>query len=398
MAIGIWSSFLDKNTFMNTRLDAESGSYMRDGTKTFLTSVFVLLLASFIGVTPHFGVEKVTAQEEGSWTTLAPLPIPFSSTMGAAMVNGKIYHIGSGSCVKYDPETNTWTDIAPLPIYDDWSAVVACQNKIYVIGGQAEIPTQVYDPATDAWENRTAVPSTRIGPSANVVDGKIYVMGGSLLSGFALITPSSSNDVYDPETDSWSQMAPIPIPVLAHSSAVLDDKIYVISGGTDVFGTSFSPINHVQIFDPKTDQWTNGTSIPTGVGYAAACVTTGVSAPKRLYVIGGTQNLYFRYVFLNPLDLNQIYDPETDTWTTGTPMPTPRGDLGVVVINDEIYAIGGQISDDWGGVTPANEKYTPNGYIPEFPSWIILPLALTATAVAAIYRKRLTNRSSILGD
>lgn len=319
---------------------------MNGGTRKFLTAVLILLMASVV-VAPFLVVEKVNAQEEGSWTTLAPMP-PFNSTLGAASVDGKIYHFGSGSCVKYDPETNTWTDIAPLPIYDDWSAVVACQNKIYVIGGQADVPTQVYDPATDTWENRTAVPSTRIGPRANVVDGKIYVMGGSLHSGLAMINPSSANDVYDPETDSWSQMAPIPIPVMAHASAVLDDKIYVISGGTNVSSTTYAPTCHVQIFDPKTNKWTNGTSIPTGVAYAAACVTTGISAPKRIYVIGGTQNLYFRYTFLNPLDLNQIYDPETDTWTNGTPMPTPRGDLGIVVINDEIYAIGGQISDDWG--------------------------------------------------
>jgi len=367
---------------------------MREGTRKFLTAVFVLLLASFVGVIPFLGVKEVNATEEGSWTTLSPLPAPFYSTLGAAVVEGNIYHIGLESYVKYDPETNTWTDIAPLPIYDDWSTVVACQNKIYVIGGQAELPTQVYDPATDTWENRTSIPTTRICPGANVVDGKIYVMGGQLPSALGIISPSSSNAVYDPETDSWSQVAPIPIPVMGHASAVLDDKIYIISGGTNVFGTTFVPISQVQIFDPKTNQWTNGTSIPTGVAYAGACVTTGLSAPKRIYVIGGTQNLHFRYVFANPIDLNQIYDPETDTWTTGTPMPTPRGKIGIAVINDEIYAIGGQISNDWGEVISANEKYTPADFIPEFPSWVLLPLLLVATLVAIICKNRLNRNLS----
>jgi N-acetylneuraminic acid mutarotase len=367
---------------------------MEEVKKSALLLILLLFLSifvtSFIVFTPLFSVEKVNATEEGSWTTLSPLPMPFYSTLGVAVVDGKIYHIGSDSYMKYDPERNTWTDIVPLPIYDDWSTVVTCQNKIYVIGGQREIPTQVYDPATDTWENRTSIPTTRIWPGANVVDGKIYVIGGQIPSPLGVINPSSANDVYDPATDSWSQMAPIPIPVEGYASAVLDDKIYIISGGTFLFGTTYDPINYVQIFDPETNQWTNGTSIPTGVAYAGACVTTGTSAPKRIYVIGGTQNLYFRYVFSHPLGLNQIYDPETDAWTTGTPMPTPRAKMGIAVINDEIYTIGGQISNDWGGVTSTNEKYTPAGYIPEFPSWTPLLIGLVAViAVAVIYRRKL---------
>jgi len=348
----------------------------------------VMIFASFVVVTPLFGVEKVSATEGGSWTTLAPFPETSSHIIGAAVVDGKIYCIGANMTLCYDTETNNWVQLTPSPIANNWGDVVACQNKIYLIGGSLECPTQVYDLETDTWENRTSVSSTRIGPEANAVDGKIYVTGGEIPSALGVINPSGSNGVYDPETDSWSEMAPVPVPVADCTSAVLDDKIYFISGvrrsAHDAHMTRL-----VQVFDPATNQWTNRTSIPTAVIYAGACATTGESAQKRLYVIGGSQNFYFRYIFLNPLDLNQIYDPETDTWTNGTSMPTPRGDLGIVVINDEIYAIGGQISDDLGGVTYANEKYTPAGYIPEFPSWMILPLVLTATVVGAFYKKKL---------
>jgi N-acetylneuraminic acid mutarotase len=284
----------------------------------------------------------------------------------------------------YDPETNNWVQLTPSPIANTWGAVVACQNKIYLIGGSAECPTSVYDPATDTWENGAAVPSTRIGPEANAVDGKIYVTGGEIPSALGVINPSGSNDVYDPETDSWSEMAPVPVPVAKCTSTVLDDKIYVLSGirrsAHDAHMTSL-----VQVFDPATNQWANGTSLPIAVIYAGACATTGESAPKRVYVLGGQTYYYYRAP-LQGNDFNQMYDPETDAWANATAIPTPRNGFDAVVINDEIYVIGGNDADNY---LTANEKFTPDGYIPEFPSWMILPLVLTATAVGAIYKKRL---------
>jgi N-acetylneuraminic acid mutarotase len=345
--------------------------------------ILLLLLAISIGVIPFFGVEKVNATGD-SWTTLEPSPAGFY--LGAAAVDGKIYYIGGKINVRYDPETNTCTLFSPPPMSNSWGTIVACQNKIYLIGGNASKPTQVYDPATDTWENRTSIPTTRMSLQANVVDGKIYVIGGQMLAGLYIINPSSSNDVYDPATDSWSKMAPIPTPVMGYASTVLDNKIYIIGGG-NTGGPEYEPLSQVQIFDPKTNQWTNGTSIPTGVISARAVATTGQFAPKRIYVIGGSLTSYPRWSSYNVIDLNQVYDPETDTWTAGTPMPTPRYLFGVAVINDEIYAIGGVSEENY---LVVNEKYTPIDYIPEFPSWTPLVIMLVVVlAIIIIYRHKL---------
>ena len=330
---------------------------MKEGTNKFLVSVFVLLMSFFVVVAPFLSIEKVNAQEEGDfWTTLAPLPMRQSMYLvdavytGTAALNGKIYYIDLNMTLRYNPETNNWTELATLPIKNHWGTLVTCQNKIYVIGGSSDIPTQVYDPTTDTWETRTAIPSTLLGREANVVDDKIYMISGQLNTIPQLFISSSANDVYDPETDTWSQMAPIPVPVSAYASTVLDDKIYIISGIT---GSGEAPgyhkINLVQIFDPVTNHWTNGTSIPIPVTGWGACATTGVYAPKRIYVLGG--------------QFTQVYDPETDTWTNATALPTPRGGFDPVVINDEIYVIGGGLE-----YITENEMYTPSGYNPVFPS------------------------------
>lgn len=318
------------------------------------------------------------------WKTLASLPEGSSYTIGAVAVAGKIYSIGWSTCEKYDPDTNNWITIASVPVYSG-GTVVAYQNKIYLIGGN---PTQVYDPVTDTWENRTSISTKRMSLQANVVDEKIYLIGGRMPAGLYQIVPSSSNDVYDPATDSWSQMAPIPVPVMGYASAVLDDKIYIISGGTT--DVDFLPTNLVQIFNPATNQWTNGTQIPTGVCYSRACATTGLLAPKRVYVIGGTNTAYDRSAYYNVMNLNQAYDPETDKWTTGKPMLTPRCDFGMALLNDEIYAIGGIREEKYQMIV--NEKYTPAGYIPEFPSLFIFLLSVIVTLFGVIIRNKIRKK------
>jgi len=140
-----------------------------------------------------------------------------------------------------------------------------------------------------------------------------------------------------------------------------------------------------QIYDPETDAWTEAEPIPTGVRFAGADATTGALAPERIYVIGGSTTQ-----FPDGSNLTQIYDPEKDAWTYGTTMLTPRAGLRIAVVNDRLYAIGG-FNTNGDNILAVNEQYTPLGYIPEFPSWILLLIVLIVLAIAVTgYRIRLT--------
>jgi hypothetical protein len=156
-----------------------------------------------------------------------------------------------------------------------------------------------------------------------------------------------------------------------YASAVVDNKIYVIGG---------SGVNLTQIYDPKTNTWNYGTPIPSDLYGSSGAATTGIMAPKRIYVLGGGTML--------PSSQNYIYDPEKNEWSEGADMPTYRQCLGVAVVDDILYAIGG--GSTWAHwYFGANERYTPVGYIPEFPSWVILPLLITATLLIIICKQKL---------
>lgn len=83
-----------------------------------------------------------------------------------------------------------------------------------------------------------------------------------------------------------------------------------------------------------------------------AGATAGVNVPKRIYVVGG-------YAVNEYSNVTYVYDPERNVWSTATPMPTTRVYLGVAVVDDVLYAIGGY---DGTNFLDINEQYTPAGY------------------------------------
>jgi N-acetylneuraminic acid mutarotase len=256
-----------------------------------------------------FSAELVHAAEalvENTWKTLSPMPTA-RAFLGVVATNGKIYAIGGNNgsgdlplIEMYDPGTDSWTIKTPIMAGSGANAAAVLNGKIYAIGETASTgyphdyypANNVYDPATNNWETKTAMPQIVIGASAAVVGNKIYVIGGNL------------NFAYDPSTDSWTTRSPPPAAVTFYACAVVNDKIYAIGGTSSTL---------TQIYNPETDTWTNGTAPPIGgyvtgnaKGYVTGAATTGVYAPKRIYVMGGGNWIF-------PSNLNLIYDPETDS-------------------------------------------------------------------------------------
>jgi hypothetical protein len=333
-------------------------------------SVALLLVLVFLTASSTAATNPVLAStiNDDSWTTKTAMPTARSG-LGVAVVNGKIYAIGGlnddgylATCEEYDPAANSWVAKKSMPTPRSNFAVAVVENKIYVIGGLTgdDTPTgvnEVYDPAIDMWENKTSMPTPRWLLQANAVNAKIYLIGG--LGG------RNVNEVYDPATDAWTKKTPPPTSVDDYASVVVDNKIYLI-GGHEGYG-SYS--NQVQIYDPENDNWSSGQQAPQKAVYAAAGVTSGVIAPTRVYVFGVTEpvgigvNIGVRV----PSIINQVFDPESDSWTIGASPPTNRINMGVAVVDDKLYAIGGSTYEDSGLHVPhmpsaVNEQYTPIGY------------------------------------
>jgi len=350
----------------------------------FLLFILVFLFAPFLAIAePALPSAKATVED--TWISKAPMNQTRGS-FGVAVVNDKIYAIGgwggqrglaAGEQVnyneEYDPATDTWTYKEPIPTQRSNFAIAVYKNKIYCIGGRTTIqgtsePTSVstgineaYDPATDTWENKTSMPTARWQLTANVVNGKIYLIGGD--GGMQV------NEAYDPETDTWTKKRSPPTPVCGYASAVVDGKIYLIGGTIGPFDYS----NIVQVYDPESNRWSYGTQAPQNAGSASAGATSGVLVPKRVYVFGVTYYRGYGFPGLHEYSI-QVYNPENDSWTAGTPPPTNRSSAGVAVINDQLYLVGGTVIIEDGQNSfhatahAENEQYTPIRYPTPSPS------------------------------
>lgn len=316
-----------------------------------LTPAKILLCGALVLV-GLLSLSSISLAQVDTCTTKAPMP-KARCWFSCEVVNGKIYAIGGATVEgapilktveEYDPVTDTWTTKKDMPTARYNMASAVADGKIYTAGGghsfnvgvTSGVSTlEVYDPDSDTWNTLKPMPTAREGVSGCMIDGIIYVIGGVASGGVALKTV----EAYDPVTDTWTTKAPMPTGRWALGTAVVDGKIYAM--GTGQGGKT------VEEYDPATDTWTSKASMLVGSGYFGTGVIDGI-----IYTMGGSPGPGSQQsrVF--------AYDPPADEWSEKPPMLTARGLLGAGVVNKKIYAIGGAIGWPLSPLS-TNEEYTP---------------------------------------
>jgi hypothetical protein len=148
------------------------------------------------------------------------------------------------------------------------------------------------------------------------------------------------------ETNTWTQKASMPTPRSGLAIASVDGKIYAIGGNT---GGGGNPGTN-EMYDPTTNTWTTKATMPTHRSYFAIAVYQ-----NKIYCMGGLNGNFSNTeaTWGKGCTTNEVYDTETDTWTTAAPMPTARWRLQASVVNSTIYLVGGEPNGS------LNEAYNP---------------------------------------
>jgi N-acetylneuraminic acid mutarotase len=289
------------------------------------------------------------------WTKGEKMPTARTEPMGV-LVDDKIYVMGGIDYSKnyqfrkveiYDTKTNQWnTAVKPMPQSLDHGAALAYNGKIYVPGGFArgKVPTDklfIYDLKTKQWYGGNPLLSPRGALTAQIINGTLYVIGGVNASQ----VPVNTMEAYDLETGTWTTKKSMPTARHHLESAVVDGKLYVLGGrilgdgvASEDMEESLTNFNRVEVYDPQTDTWTTKKPmLEKRSGFAATSVN------GQIYVVGGEG-------LEDTLASVEKYDPKIDKWSYEPSMPTGRVGLEAISLGDKIYVIGGQISGPKSGL------------------------------------------------
>ncbi|KAM9678975.1 kelch-like protein 5 isoform 2-T2 [Trichechus inunguis] len=288
----------------------------------------------------------------------SPRTKPRKSTVGTLFaVGGMDSTKGATSIEKYDLRTNMWTPVANMNGRRLQFGVAVLDDKLYVVGGRDGLKTlntvECYNPKTKTWSVMPPMSTHRHGLGVAVLEGPMYAVGGH--DGWSYL---NTVERWDPQARQWNFVATMSTPRSTVGVAVLSGKLYAV-GGRD----GSSCLKSVECFDPHTNKWTLCAQMSKRRGGVGVTTWNGL-----LYAIGGhdapASNLTSRLS-----DCVERYDPKTDMWTAVASMSISRDAVGVCLLGDKLYAVGG-----YDGQTYLN---TVEAYDPQTNEWTqVAPLCL----------------------
>lgn len=250
------------------------------------------------------------------------------------------------ACLTIAAQDSRWSTLAPTgaPTARHESAMVSIDGKAYLLGGRGIKPVEEFDPATNTWRKLGLTPLEMHHFQPVAFENQIYVMT-AMTGKYPKETPLEAIQIYDPKLDNWRQGPAIP----QHrrrggaGTVVHNGKIYMVGGIID--GHTSGTVSWFDEFDPKKGTWRELPDAPRIRDHFPAIVAGG-----RLYCIGGRNTSHHL-----PGDFGAFFGaviPEVDVfhfskrqWTTlGEKLPVPTAAGGLIEHAGKIYYVGGESS------------------------------------------------------
>ena len=288
----------------------------------------IYVFGSNTPLVPDLASVEVYDISANEWATLANMPKPIGDPHVCG-INKMIYLIGgwynesdnqnaSNFNLEYNPEQDGYTERKNCPFPTASSPSCVLNNKIHVFGNRETVTNPwlpqknvfVYDPVADNWDSLPDMNFEHTDGDAVTLNNKIYLMGGAIeiIRDTAFFFVEGKSEMYDPETNSWTILKDMPVPVARHASVAHDNKILVFGGDSaDYFWGTFHGTDLIQEYDPSTDTWRIMEGMPFN-----RFASTAHKAGDFVYIIGGEDRPNHRLKEVWRFDLNYL-KPTTST-------------------------------------------------------------------------------------
>jgi N-acetylneuraminic acid mutarotase len=237
--------------------------------------------------------------------------------------------------------TPSWAPTGSLNIHrSDHTATLLANGKVLVVGGRdGNSPpnylnsSELYDPATGAWSVTGSLNTPRYLHTATLLpNGKVLVAGGITNTTPPDFGVTTSAELYDPVTGTWSVTGSLNIARFWYTATLLQNGKVLVAGG----GGSGVGDNSAELYDPATGTWsTTGNLIATRYGQTATLLQNG----KVLIAAGSNDG-----DLASTLASAELYDPVTGTWSATANLNASRISHTATLLSDgRVLVAGGYI-------------------------------------------------------
>jgi len=196
-----------------------------------------------------------------------------------------------------------------------------------------------------SWKEIDSLNIARAGHALLVLkSGNILASGNDISD---TIQSAKSCEIYDISTNSWRLTTPMNLPRYNHHMVLLDNgEVLAFGGGTG---------RKCEIFNPITEEWRMTDSMITSRNFESGIFTK--LKDGRILVMGG---VFFSTDsgYTKTLNNCEIFDPDSEKWSSAAPMLKARGNFAATLLNDgKVLVTGG---NDKAKYLKYCEIYSPN--------------------------------------
>ena len=245
-----------------------------------------------------------------------------------------------------DSKSRSWTYLSTIPHVKQCNfGQAVLKNNLYVIGGCYNDNMQEvvhsygfkYDTRTNSWNNIAEMSIERCRFYLGVVGNHLFGIGGDPSASDPGLSNEARCEKYNPDTDTWSPIASLPVNRSQHTGIGQGHFLYVSGGLQDLDDGVFSDFHK---YDTIEDTWQELSPMLTPRADHTMFVYKG-----SIYVIGGWwEDANQQRIMAANID---CYDAESDSWVTVGTVPHPRLYATYTLVGSEVYIIGGWLNGDY---------------------------------------------------
>jgi N-acetylneuraminic acid mutarotase len=222
------------------------------------------------------------------------------------------------------------------------NAFIEYKDRFYLMGGRGINPVDVYDPVNNIWSNNGKTP-LEIHHFQPVVANNLIYLVGAMTGNYPRETPLETILIYDPESDQWSTGDTIPKSRRRGAGGVIfhDQWIYFIGGIQ--YGHISGTCAWADAYNIETGEWKILPDAPNARDHFFA-----VFHDDKIYCVGGRNTSYhepdnFTAFFGATITAVDCYNIKTGKWQTlADSLPIGTAGAPTVLLQDKIIVAGGE--------------------------------------------------------